>query len=317
MMAALAGCSAASLERRLARLVNDQELPGDVRLAVAQKALPEQTRRPARRAKSELAAKRRARRPSPSASGEPRPVEACSAATAPVETITGVALDALFGIVCDANAQAGARRKAAGKLAAYFLPKMPVNKRWRFTADDCGFAINAEIARDYRAIDFELRALKWHRNRDFPEIAQRIAKLEARRAAIHYRLKCPDPTRYDRKAFWRDRFRLLNLANKREAGFALTAEEDAEEAHRKARSECYAESPEQRKRFFEEQTPPPPSKLRPATPGDPDSIEDFVEYAEVPRHCIMISGQPRIFTDELPPDLQPGTPGDPTASKTS
>jgi hypothetical protein len=47
-----------------------------------------------------------------------------------------------------------------------------------------------------------------------------------------------DPTRYDRKEFWQDRLRLLALANRREAGIALTAEEDAEEAHRKARSEC-------------------------------------------------------------------------------
>jgi hypothetical protein len=210
--------------------------------------------------------------------------------------------EALFDIASDAAAPDKARRKAALKLATYFLPKTPVNKRWRFTTDDFGFAINAEVAREYRAIDFELRALKWHRNRDFPEIAQRIAKLQARRAAIHQRLKCPCPTRYDRKEFWRDRLRLLALANKREAGIALTADEDAEEAHRKARSKCYAESPEHRNRYLGPAAATAvPEKLRPATP---DSIEDFVEFVEVPRYCIGYSGQPMIFTAELPASLQ-------------
>ena len=35
------------------------------------------------------------------------------------------------------------------------------------------------------------------------------------------------------------------LARKREAGIALSTEEDAEEAHRNARFDCYAEGPEQ------------------------------------------------------------------------
>jgi hypothetical protein len=362
IVAVLVGCSAASPEERLALLVNDQDLPADIRLAVAQKGLPGETRRvrPARQAKSELATTGRA----------PRPL--------PVETMSRTALDALFGFVSDAKVPDRERRKAAVKLAAYFLPKTPVNKRWRFTKDECGFAINAEIARDYRAIDFELQALKGHPNRDFSEFVQRIAKLQPRRDAIRLRLKDPCPTRYDAEEIWQDRIRLVTFATKRNAGIALTTEEDAEEAHRKARFDCYMEGPERtaqrrrqdlqeaddlfrKNRFFKDPTPPPlsrqerndlwllrwlypphdikgrrdreapaqadailafrhpfddaepaadgnlyphDSKLRPASAGEADSIEGFVEYADdVPRYCIAISGQPPIFTNELPSDL--------------
>ena len=187
------------------------------------------------------------------------------------------ARDALLGIVSDASASAKARRKAAAKLATYFLPKKPVNKRWRFTADECGFAINAEIAREYRAIDFELRDLKRHPSRDFPEIAQRIRKLQARIDAIRQRLQCPCPSRYGDKQISEDHIRLVTFARKREAGFALSTEEDAEEAHRKARFDCYAEGPEQtarrcrrhleaadnlfrKNRFFKDATPAPLSR---------------------------------------------------------
>jgi hypothetical protein len=99
----------------------------------------------------------------------------------------------LFVIVSDAGALAKARRKAAVKLATYFLPMKPVNKRWWFTVNDCGFAINAEIARDYRDIDVELYRLKRDPNRDFPEIAQAVKKLQARKDAILERLECPCP----------------------------------------------------------------------------------------------------------------------------
>jgi hypothetical protein len=214
MVAVLEGFSTASPKEHLAMLVNDQELPGDIRLALAEG----QTRRipPARQAKSKPPKISRARGPSPSAADEPRQVEARSAATAPIETMSRATLDALFCIVCDANAPVYARRKAAGKLAAYFLPKKLVNKRWRFTADEYGFAINAEIAREYRDIDFELRNLKRHPNRDFPEFAQRIAKLQARRDAIWQRLKCPCPSRYGVKQIQEEYIRLVKFTPQRE-----------------------------------------------------------------------------------------------------
>ena len=40
MMLVLAGCSMASPKQRLSKLVNDAELPADIRMTVAQKAFP-------------------------------------------------------------------------------------------------------------------------------------------------------------------------------------------------------------------------------------------------------------------------------------
>ena len=325
IMVVLAGCSMASRKQRLSKLINDAELPAEIRLTVAQKAFSRRT--------------------------------------------NGAALDALFGIVSDAGASAKGRRKAAAKLATFFLPKKRVTRRWQFTADECGFAINGEIAREYRAIDFELRALKQHPNRDFPEITQMIRKLQARSDAIRQRLQCPCPTRYGKEQIWEDYIRLATLAGKREDGIALTTEEDAEEAHRKARFDCYAESPEQtarrykqglegadrrfrKSRFFKDGMAAPPlsrrqrndlwllrwlyplhkaqaganvsidhpfhdedptvggkfyrrdSKLRPASTDD----LEFVEFAGVPRYSFHIPGEPPIFTDEPPNDKSAPTP---------
>lgn len=253
ILAVLDGCSTASPKERLSKLINDAGLPADIRMAVAQKAFLDRAGggRRARRAKPKIRTVGRSQR------GEPRTNEVPAAASLPAETMSEAERDALLGIVSDASASAKARRKAAVKLAIHFLPRKPVNTRWRFTADECGFAINGEIAREYRAIDFELRDLKRRPSRDFPEIAQRIRKLQARLDAILQRLQCPPP-RYDRdedairhrkgygdKEFAEDFIWLADLARKREAGIALSPEEDAEEAHRKARFDCYAEGPEQ------------------------------------------------------------------------
>jgi len=260
MMVVLAGCSGASPKECLSKLVNDAELPADIRVALAQNAFSNRGGgvRRAGRARSQIHSRGKTQH------REPRAVEAPSAVSRPVETMSREARDALLAIVSDASATAKGRRKAATKLATYFLPMKPVNKRWRFTAaDECGFAINAEIAREHRAIDFELRDLKRHPSQDFPEIAQRIGKLQARLDAIRQRLQCPPPKNdgdedtirqrpqcpppkgYGDKEFSDDWIRLETFARKREAGIALSPEEDAEEAHRNARFDSYAESPEQ------------------------------------------------------------------------
>ena len=407
IMVVLAGCSMASPKERLCKLVNDLELPADIRMAVAENAFSNRTGgvRRARRARSEIHAGGRTQH------REPCAIEAPSAASRPVETMSQAARDAMFGIVSDANAPAKARRKVAAKLATYFLPKKPINKRWRFTADECGFAINAEIAREYRAIDFELRDLKRHPSRDFPEIALRIQKLQARLDAIRQRLQCPPPKNngdedanrqrpqcpapkgYGDKEFAEDWTRLESFFRTREAGIELSTEEDTEEAHRNARFDCYAQGPEQtaqhrrrhleaaddlfrKNRFFgigspaplsrkerndlsllrwlypplhrksqrsddtgaeteaeaqadaeaqpnaepwkrhpfRDETPaadgnfyPHCSKLRPASADEPE----FVEFADVPRYCVHIPGQPPIFTDE-PPTNSSSDRADPT-----
>jgi hypothetical protein len=189
IMAVLDGCSRASPKERLSKLIDDADLPADIRMAVAQKAFLDRTGgiRRARRGKTEIHTVGRTQQ------REPRAIEAPSAASLAVETMSPAARDALLSIVSDSSASAKARRKAATKLATHFLPKKPVNKQWRFTEDKCGFAINGEIAREHRAIDFELQRLKKLPNRDFPEFAQRIRELRARLYVIRHRLICPPP----------------------------------------------------------------------------------------------------------------------------
>jgi hypothetical protein len=236
ILVVLAGGSKVSLAQCLSKLVNDAELPAEIRIAVAQRAFPDRTggARPARPAKSAPRATSGARRRGPS------------------ESANRTELDAWFAIVSDAGAPAKARRKAAVKLATYILPKKPVNNRWRFTADNYGFAINAEVANDYRDIDLELYRLKRHPNRDFPEIAQAVKKLQARKDAILERLECPCDTRYGKEQMGEDYTQLRMLADKRENGFALTPDQVAEEAHRMARFACYVNGPQRRARRYRE-----------------------------------------------------------------
>ena len=233
IMVVLSDCAMASAKECLSTLMKDAELPADIRMAIAQKAHP-----------GRIGGDRQQRR-------KPRVTGALRAASPPGGSMTRGALDALFVIVCDANASAKARWKAAAKLAAYLLPKKPVDKRWRFTEDACGFAISGAIAREYRALDFELRDLKRNPT-DFPEIAQRIRELEAKIDTIRRRLQCPCPALYNNEKISEDIIRLAQIARKREARIALRREEDAEEAHRKARLDCYAQGPEQTARRYKE-----------------------------------------------------------------
>jgi hypothetical protein len=244
MLVVLSDCAMASAKECLSKLMKDAELPADIRIAIAQKALPGRT-----------GGARRQRH-------KPRATGALRAASRPGESMTQGALDALFIIVCDANAPAKERRKAAAKLAGYLLPKKPANKRWRFTEDACGFAINGEIAREYRAIYFELAALQGHPNRDFPEIARKVQTLQARIGAIRQRLQCPCPTRYGTDEISQDLSRLETLARKRGDGFLLSTEEDAEEAHRLARFLCLVEGPEQMARNYRQELQDADLRLR-------------------------------------------------------
>jgi hypothetical protein len=198
------------------------------------------------------------------------------------------ARDVLFGIVCDAHVPAKEQRTAAGKLAAHFLPKKPVNKRWRFTTDEYGFRINAEIAREYRDIKSELQRLKEHPLRNFAENAQRIRELQAKIDEIRHHLQPPCPSRYGKDQCWEDHVRLDRLARKRADGLELTAEQDAEEAHRRARFDAYAAGPEAteaRRRRKELESADEP---------------EFIEFADVPRYCRYVPGQPPSFTFEPP-----------------
>ena len=237
ILAVLPGCSAASFGKRLAMLVNDPELPADIRMAVAQRGFPGRAHARPRSASHpyELGA---------------AVVEARRGAAQPFEKMSRATLEYLTCIACDVNASDKVRRKVAMQLATYFLPKRPATKRWSADPDNHGFAVNAEHARVYRDIALKLRQLEGHPNRDFPEFAQKIAKLKVKTAAFHKRVACPCPSRYGHTEIDEDRIRLGKLARKRERGTALTTEEDAEEAHRKARFDCYEGGPEDAARRY-------------------------------------------------------------------
>ena len=95
---------------------------------------------------------------------------------------TPLTLDALFGVVQDAAADAEARRKAALKIAGYLLPK--VAKKAIALPDEYEFRVNPDLASEYRDIQLELRALMNGPNRKIPAIAEMIKRLETRSAAI-------------------------------------------------------------------------------------------------------------------------------------
>jgi len=147
-----------------------------------------------------------------------------------------------MGIVCDTAEAPQVRRKAALEVAKVLLPEKPVVKRWGAPPDEFGFAINPLIAKEYRDIDLELAKLDRENIRDVPGNARRIKKLKARQQVIRDRMQCPTPALYDRPEIIKDGSLLLDYKRKRLEGLAFTPEEDAEEAHVKARYDSYCEA---------------------------------------------------------------------------
>jgi hypothetical protein len=147
-----------------------------------------------------------------------------------------------IGIVCDAAEAPKVRRKAALEVAKVLLPEKPVVNRWGAPPDEFGFAINPGIAKEYRDIDLELNKLDKRDIRDVPENARRIKKLKARQQVIRDRMQCPPPALYNRPEIIKDGSLLLDYKRKRLEGLAFTPEQDAEEAHVKARYDSYREA---------------------------------------------------------------------------
>jgi hypothetical protein len=127
---------------------------------------------------------------------------------------------------------------------------------------------------------------------------------------------------YGDEEFKEDWIQLETFARKRKAGIALSTEEDAEEAHRNARFDCYAKGPEQtalrrRKllqaadrlfrmgRFFKDPTSPPLSRkerndlwlLRWLYPK-PHHKSDLTDEAQAQADANKAIGYP--FCDEKP-----------------
>jgi hypothetical protein len=202
----------------LLRLVKDPKLPADTRMALAPKSFP-----------LKRIHESRTRR------------QGAAPVSVPQEW-TPLTLDALFGIVQDATADAKARRKAALKIAEFLLPK--VAKKAKVLPDEYGFLVNPNLASAYRDIQLELQALVTGPSGKIPAIAEKIKKLEARSDAIRRRLQVPCPTKYTNNEAADDHARLLQYASLRDDKFPLTETQKAEEAHRKVRFDVFAYSPE-------------------------------------------------------------------------
>ena len=231
----------------LFKLVKDQKLPADTRMAVAPKCFPAKRTQSGRTRRPRLSAGIR----STVEQGTGAKVGSTEASKGP-PTATSVpsiqdwnpqVIDALFGIVQDVAADFKARRKAALKIAEFLLPK--VGKKAKVVSDECGFTVNPNLAREYRDIRRELRSLERGQSRKIPAVAQKIQKLTAHADAILRRLQVPCPSQYRVELATQDFCRLSEFTQLRENKIALTEAQDFEEAHLKARFDAFAYNPEQ------------------------------------------------------------------------
>jgi hypothetical protein len=235
---------AASQHALLLKLVKDQKLPADVRMAVAPKSFPPKRRRSLRTdrvlagSRTAIAQEALATEASAAAfNGSQEP-----AVLLAIRDWTPQALDALFGVVQDATADPKVRKKAALKIAEFLLPKTA--KKAKLIPDEYGFSINPNLASAYRDIQLGLRALVNAPTHKIPAVAEKIKKLEARSDAIRRRLQLPCPTKYGNKEAAKDYVRLLEFTSLRDNETALTEMQKAEEAHVKARYDVFCASPE-------------------------------------------------------------------------
>ncbi len=196
----------ASRRAFLLKLVKDQKLPADTRMAVASKCFPP------KRTQSSRTGRPRALADIQTTIAQEAVAEVGSAGAVLVPAMRDWdprALDALLGIVQDATACPKARRKAALKIAEFLLPK--AGKKAKLIPDEYGFSISPSLATAYRDNELELRALVNEPTRIIPAIAEKIKKLEARSKAIRRRLQVPCPTKYGRDDVIKDYVRLMRI----------------------------------------------------------------------------------------------------------
>lgn len=227
----------ASRRAFLLKLVKDQKLPADTRMAVASKCFPP------KRTQSSRTGRALADIPTTIAQEAVAEVGSAGAGLVPaMRDRDPRVLDALLGIVQDATACPKARRKAALKIAEFLLPK--AGKKAKLVPDEYGFSISPSLATAYRDNELDLCALVNEPTRIIPAIAEKIKKLEARSKAVRRRLQVPCPTKYVRDDATKDYVRLIKFTRLRDNNAALTEAQKAEEAHVKARYDVFAASPE-------------------------------------------------------------------------
>jgi hypothetical protein len=220
----------AGWQELLSVLMDDQALPADTRLAIAQKPRSAAARSNKPRAKT---------------------TNAKSAATSSQKQ-AAVELDSLFRLARNASITEEERRKAAARMARVLLPATPTgDPSWsRAVADEYGFVISPKIASEYRDAKLLLQKLEDSHGSIRPGNVRQADKARARLAAIRRSLEPPPHSKYGRyrsykhrrsdqpvgqDQFQQDQRRLFELAHKRRSEIGLTEEEIAEEAHRMAR----------------------------------------------------------------------------------
>ena len=217
----------AGWQELLSVLMDDQALPADTRLVIAQKSRSAAARSNKARAKT---------------------TNAKSAATSSQKQ-AAVELDSLFRLARNASLTEEERRKAAALMARVLLPATPTgDPSWsRAVADEYGFVISPKIASEYRDAKLLLQKLKDGNGSIRPGNVRQADKARARLAAIRRSLEPPPHSKYGKyrrhrsdqpvgqDQFQQDLRRLFELEHKRRSKIGLSEEEVAEEAHRMAR----------------------------------------------------------------------------------
>ena len=100
----------------------------------------------------------------------------------------------------DATATPTERRKAAAEAAQFLLPKNPEPKKLRrrkFLADEYGFSVDPNLARELRDAKLQLGCLRLSSRKLTPyAMAKKASKLQARIKEIQESLQCPCPSKY-------------------------------------------------------------------------------------------------------------------------
>jgi hypothetical protein len=252
----------ASCDEFVAILVKDQTLPASLRVAIARKWFA------ARSANGRSKIGNTATARGSQATDRPTLVKsdrgsarltsqlATGASTASSPATNLLMLPVLLSIVQEEATQPAERRKAAAELALYFLPKKPAQKKSKcgnFIADQYGFVVDPDVARELRDTKLELAGLS-KRKLTPHALAKKATKFQARIKELQDSLQCPCPSTYSLHDKYngadvdgqilRDCDRLKNLGQRRAAKQVLTPEEDLEEAICTARHDSYVKGPE-------------------------------------------------------------------------
>jgi hypothetical protein len=226
----------------LLKLVKDQKLPADTRMAVAPKCFPAKRTQSGGARRPRVSAGIRSERGTGAKSVEASKGTQTAASVPAIQDWNPQALDALLGIVQDVSADLKARRKAALKIAEFLLPK--AGKKAKAEPDEYGFTVNPNLAGKYRDIRRELRSLDKGPTRKIPAVAQKIQKLTVQADAILRRLQVPCPSKYGRDQVDQDLSRLIEFIELLANNTALTEAQDDEEAHLRARFDAFTHGPE-------------------------------------------------------------------------